>query len=91
MSTVLQLKKKNNVVSEEGNQRCEVILEEKIEPGYLENYMQSHTIPILLNTEGNFNFFKFKFIQFNWRLINFKIWRIYTFYTRKGQCFYFTS
>ena len=74
MSTVLQLKIK--VISEEGNQRCEVILEDKIEPCYLENYMQSHTVPILLNTEGNFNF---------------KIWRIYTFYTRKGQCFYFTS
>ena len=75
MSPVLQFKKKKKVVSEEGNQRCEVILEDKIEPGYLENYTQSHTI-ILLNTEGNFNF---------------KIWRIETFYTRKGQCFYFTS
>ena len=38
MSTVLQFKKKKKVVSEEGNQRCEVILENKIEPGYLENY-----------------------------------------------------
>ena len=37
MSTVLQLKIK--VISEEGNQRCEVILDDKIEPGYLENYM----------------------------------------------------
>ena len=37
MSPVLQFKKKK-VVSEEGNQRCEVILEDKIEPGYLENY-----------------------------------------------------